>query len=82
MSEAKGRVDKKEPLSIEEMTEATNIFMDRYDVVANRLGKLTKVPDVLAVMENVCNLGHYLRTKREVEERLDKFGFNKTSSDK
>ena len=82
MSEAKGRVDKKEPLSIEEMTEATDLFMDRYQVVANRLGKLAKVPDVLAVMENVCNLGHYLRTKREVEQRLDKFGFNKTSSDK
>lgn len=77
MSEAKGRVDKKEPLSIEEMTEATDMFMARYQVVADRMGKLAKVPDVLAVMENVCNLGHYLRTKREVEERLDRFGFNK-----
>ena len=67
MSESKGKVDKKEPLSIEEMHEAADIFMDRYQVVGDRLGKLA----------NVCNLGHYLRTKREVEERLDRFGFNK-----
>ena len=71
------KLDKSKPLTVEEVTEAADMFMERYQVIADRLGKLAKVPDVLAVMENVCNLGHYLRTEREVEERLDKFGFNR-----
>ena len=71
------KLDKSKPLTVEEVTEAADIFMERYQVIADRLGKLAKVADVLAVMENVCNLGHYLRKEREVEERLDKFGFNR-----
>lgn len=71
------KLDKSKPLTVEEVTEAADMFMERYQVIADRLGKLAKVADVLAVMENVCNLGHHLRKEREEEERLDKFGFNR-----
>ena len=70
------KLDKLKPLTVEEVTEAADIFMERYQIVAERMSKLAKTADVLAVMENVCNLGHILRKERETEERLEKFGFN------
>jgi hypothetical protein len=70
------KLDKLKPLTVEEVTEAADIFMERYQIVAERMNKLAKPADVLAVMENVCNLGHILRKERETEERLEKFGFN------
>ena len=51
-------LDKLKPLTVEEVTEAADIFMERYQIVAERMSKLAKPADVLAVMENVCNLGH------------------------
>ena len=75
MSEQK--LDKSKPLSVEEMTEAADMFMERYQVVATRMGPLTKPADVLAVMESVAKLGHSLRGKKEEEARLERFGFNK-----
>tara|TARA_B100000035_G_scaffold293561_1_gene283104 strand:+ start:352 stop:579 length:228 start_codon:yes stop_codon:yes gene_type:complete len=75
MSEQK--LDKSKPLSVEEMTEAADIFMERYKIVAERMGPLSKPSDVLAVMESVAKLGHSLRGKKEEEARLERFGFNK-----
>lgn len=74
------KLDKSKPLTVEEVTEAADMFMERYQIVADRMSKLAKPADVLAVMENVCNLGHSLRKDREIEERLEKFGFNKRES--
>ena len=75
MSEQK--LDKSKPLSVEEMTEAADMFMERYKIVAERMGPLSKPADVLAVMESVAKLGHSLRGKKEEEARLERFGFNK-----
>ena len=57
--------NKNEPLTVEEMTEAAEIFMPLYQVIASQLPKAT-VEDVLKVMESVAKLGH----KRRQDKRL------------
>ena len=68
--------NKNEPLTVEEMTEAAEIFMPLYQVVASQLPKAT-VEDVLKVMESVAKLGHKRRQDKRLEEQTMKFGFNK-----
>ena len=70
-------MDKSKPLSVEEMTEAAAMFLERYQVIATRMGPLTKPADILAVMESVAKLGHSLRAKKVEDARLERFGFNK-----
>ena len=67
---------KNEPLTVEEMTEAAEIFMPLYQVIAKQLPKAT-VEDVLKVMESVAKLGHKRRQDKRLEEQTMKFGFNK-----
>ena len=67
---------KNDPLTVEEMTEAADIFMPLYQVVAKQLPKAT-VEDVLKVMESVAKLGHKRRQDKRLEEQTTKFGFNK-----
>ena len=67
---------KNDPLTVEEMTEAADIFMPLYQVVAKQLPTAT-VEDVLKVMESVAKLGHKRRQDKRLEEQTLKFGFNK-----
>ena len=67
---------KNDPLTVEEMTEAANIFMPLYRVVADQLPKAT-VEDVLKVMESVAKLGHKRRADKLLDEKSIEFGFNK-----
>lgn len=69
--------NKNEPLTVEEMTEAADIFMPLYQVVAKQLPKAT-VEDVLKVMESVAKLGHKRRADKALEEKALTFGFNKS----
>ena len=71
---------KNDPLTVEEMTEAANIFMPLYKVVADQLPKAT-VEDVLKVMESVAKLGHKRRADKLLEEKSIAFGFNKDKED-
>ena len=73
---------KNDPLTVEEITEAAEIFMPLFDVVFSRMPEGTKVEDCLQVMESVAKLGHKLRSDKADEERKLKFGFNKTTEDK
>ena len=63
------------PLTIEEVTEAADIFFPIYEYVKGRLPDDTKVEDVLKVAENVCTLAQKLRVEKEAESQP--FGFNK-----
>lgn len=63
------------PLTIEEVTEAADIFFPIYEYVKGRLPVDTKVEDVLKVAENVCTLAQKLRVEKEAETQP--FGFNK-----
>ena len=63
------------PLTIEEVTEAADIFFPIYEYVKGRLPADTKVEDVLKVAENICTLAQKLRVEKEAENQP--FGFNK-----
>ena len=67
---------KNDPLTVEEMTAAADIFMPLYRVVADQLPKAT-VEDVLKVMESVAKLGHKRRADKLLDEKSMEFGFNK-----
>ena len=71
---------KNDPLTVEEMTEAADIFMPLYKVVADQLPKAA-VEDVLKVMESVAKLGHKRRADKLLEEKSIAFGFNKDKED-
>ena len=62
--------NKNEPLTVEEMTEAAEIFMPLYQVIASQLPKAT-VEDVLKVMESVAKLGHKRRQERQATGRTN-----------
>ena len=67
------------PLTIEEVTEAADIFFPIYEYVKGRLPADTKVEDVLKVAENVCTLAQKLRVEKEAENQP--FGFNKKNDE-
>lgn len=73
-------IKKNDPLTVEEMTEAADIFMPLYKVIADQLPKAT-VEDVLKVMESVAKLGHKRRSEKALEEKAMNFGFNKEDAD-
>jgi hypothetical protein len=71
---------KGDPLTVEEMTEAADIFMPLYKIIADQLPKAT-VEDVLKVMESVAKLGHKRRADKLLDEKSIAFGFNKEDAD-
>ena len=67
------------PLTIEEVSEAADIFFPIYEYVKGRLPADTKVEDVLKVAENICTLAQKLRVEKEAETQP--FGFNKKNDE-
>jgi len=72
---------KSNPLSVEEMQEAADIFFPLFSIIDKRMPKSAATEDTLKVMENVAKLGHKLRADKLDEERKERFGFNKEDSD-
>ena len=60
-----------QPLSVDEVRKARDMFFDVFDVVKERMADDASLDDIMKVMKEVCELGHKLR---KVE---DPFGFNK-----
>ena len=60
-----------QPLSVEEVRHARDMFFEVYDVVKEKMADDASLDDTMKVMKEVCELGHKLR---KVE---DPFGFNK-----
>ena len=67
------------PLTIEEVTEAADIFFPIYKYIKNRMSDDAKVEDILKVAENVCTLAQKLRVEKEAENQP--FGFNKKNGE-
>ena len=67
------------PLTLEEVTEAADIFFPIYECVKKRMSDDAKVEDILKVAENVCALAQKLRVQKEAEAQP--FGFNKKQGD-
>ena len=66
---------KNDPLTVEEMTEAAEIFFPLFNEVNNRMPKGASTEDALKVMESVAKLGHKLRSN--CLKKSETFGFNK-----
>jgi len=60
-----------QPLSVEEVRHARDMFFEVYDVVKEKMADDASLDDTMKVMKEICELGHKLR---KVE---DPFGFNK-----
>jgi|TARA_R100000084_G_scaffold64394_1_gene28005 hypothetical protein len=72
---------KSDPLSVEEMQEAAEIFFPLFSIIDKRMPKSAATEDTLKVMENVAKLGHKLRADKLEDKRKERFGFNKEDSD-
>ena len=60
-----------QPLTVEEVTKARDMFFEVFDVVKARMADDASLDDIMKVMKEVCELGHKLH---KVD---DPFGFNK-----
>ena len=67
---------KNDPLTVEEMKEAADIFFPLYEIISKQVKDGT-VEDKLKIMENVAKLGHKRRAEKLLEDKSTKFGFNK-----
>jgi len=67
------------PLTLEEVTEAADIFFPIYECIKSRMPDDAKVEDILKVAENVCTLAQKLRVEKEAENQP--FGFNKKNDE-
>lgn len=68
----------KNPLSVEEVAAACDIFFPLMSEVRSRMPE-AEIEDVLKVMENVAKLAHHLRQTKKAE--AGPFGFNKEQDD-
>lgn len=66
-----------DPLTVEEVTQASDAFFPLFEVVMNRMPNDSKIEDTLRIMESVCGLAHKLRSKDLEEAKDGPFGFNK-----
>lgn len=63
------------PLTLEEVTEAADIFFPIYEYIKGRMPADAPCEDTLKVTENICSLAQKLRVLKEAEAQP--FGFNK-----
>ena len=68
---------KNDPLTLEEIKEASDIFFPLFTEVHSRMPKGSTTEDTLKVMESVAKLGHKNRADKLLEEKSLAFGFNK-----
>tara|TARA_R100001224_G_scaffold113906_1_gene102137 strand:+ start:14983 stop:15219 length:237 start_codon:yes stop_codon:yes gene_type:complete len=72
--------EKNAPLTVEEITEAADIFFPLYEIVTSRMPDAS-VEDALKIMENLASLAQKERAKKREKEVKEKFGFNKQTED-
>ena len=65
-----------DPLTLEEVQAASDVFFPLYEEVKKRLPFNSSPEDTLKVMESVCQLAQKLRATNE-EDKQGPFGFNK-----
>ena len=68
---------KNDPLTLDEVTEAADVFFPLFNEVHSRMPEGSTTEDTLRVMESVEKLGHKQRADKLLEEASTKFGFNK-----
>ena len=70
---------KNDPLPLEEITAAAEVFFPLFEVVHSRMPKGSKTEDTLKVMESIAKLGHKQRADKLLDEKSLTFGFNKNA---
>ncbi len=70
-----------DPISVEEMTGASDRFFPLFDVVRSRMPEGSSTEDTLKVMENVAKLAHKMRAEKKKKEEKLAFGFNKVKEE-
>ena len=73
---------KNDPLTLEEVTDAANVFFPLFNEVHTRMPKGATTEDTLKVMEAVAKLGHKFRADKLMDEKSIAFGFNKDDETK
>ena len=68
---------KNDPLTLDEVTEAANVFFPLFNEVHSRMPEGSTTEDTLKVMESVAKLGHKQRADKLLDEKSIAFGFNK-----
>ena len=68
---------KNDPLTLTEVTEASDVFFPLFNEVHSRMPKGSTTEDTLKVMEAVAKLGHKFRVDKADKEKALTFGFNK-----
>ena len=71
---------KSDPLTLEEVTDAANIFFPLFNEVHSRMPEGSTTEDTLKVMEAVAKLGHKQRGEKLLKEKELNFGFNKDAN--
>jgi hypothetical protein len=66
-----------DPLTLEEITEASDIFFPLFNEVHSRMPDGSTTEDTLRVMDSVAKLGHKNRADKADKEKSLAFGFNK-----
>ena len=68
---------KNDPLTLEEVTDAANVFFPLFNEVHSRMPDTSTTEDTLKVMEAVAKLGHKQRADKLLKEKSIAFGFHK-----
>ena len=68
---------KNDPLTLEEIQAASDIFFPLFNEVHSRMPDGATTEDTLKVMESIAKLGHKTRADKLLEEKSIEFGFNK-----
>lgn len=71
---------KTDPLTLEEVTKAADIFFPLYEVVADRLPEGATTEDAIKLCETIFGYAHKLRAIELDEKATTPFGFNKKDS--
>ena len=72
---------KSDPLTIDEVKDAADIFFPLFNEVHTRMPKGSTTEDTLKIMESVAKLGHKTRAEKLLKEKSISFGFNKKEDD-
>ena len=68
---------KSDPLTIDEMSVAADVFFPLFNTVHSRMPDGSTTEDTLKIMEAVAKLGHKFRADKADKEKALTFGFNK-----
>ena len=72
---------KTDPLTIEEVLEASEIFFPLFQTVIDRAPSGTTTEDALKLAETIFSYAHRLRAVKAKEASSEPFGFNKPTKE-